>query len=65
MTIINSGEKKTCKNFNNVINTAVFEGLPGETPILKITPPPTLHIFLCIFNQVWKAMKQTFEEVKH
>ena len=63
--IINSGEKKTCKNYNNIISTAVFECLPGETPILKITHSPTLHVFLGIFNQICKAIEQIFEEIKY
>ena len=48
------GIKSQCKNFNNVKNDPLFISLPDVTPILKTTPPPSLHILLGIFNHIWK-----------
>ena len=46
--------KSQCKKFNNVKNYPLFTSLPDITPILKTTPPPSLHILLGVFNHIWK-----------
>ena len=62
----NVGRIKTkCKDFNNVQNYPLFESLPTETPILKITPPPALHIMLGIFNHIWKGIEDISEHHKN
>lgn len=48
------GIKGQCKHFNNVKNEPLFTFLPDSTPILRITPPPSLHMLLGIFNHIWK-----------
>ena len=40
-------------------NNPLFKSLPNETPILKITPPPSLHIMLGVFNHIWKGIENT------
>ena len=60
--------KNECKNFNNVQNYPLFKTLPVETPTLKITPPPALHILIGIFNHIWKGitdLSEHHEEVCH
>ena len=57
-------KKKKCKEFNNVQNYPLFESLPNETPTLKITPPPALHIMLGAFNHIWKAIENLSEHHK-
>ena len=47
------GNKKVCKQFNNIQNYPLFETLPTETPTLKITPPPALYIMIGIFSHIW------------
>lgn len=49
-------KKNKCKDFNNVKNYPLFTCLPDDTPILKITPPPSLHIMLGVFNHLWKGI---------
>ena len=53
------GKKSKCKEYNNVKNNPLFKSLPNETPILKITPPPSLHIMLGVFNHIWKGIENT------
>ena len=53
-----TGANKKCgKNFNNVKNYPLFKRLPDSTPTLKLSPPPTLHILLGIFNHIWKNIE--------
>ena len=53
-----SGSQKiTCKDFNNVKNLPLFENIRNDTHVMKLTPPPALHILLGIFNHLWKAIE--------
>ena len=56
------GDKKSCKDYNNVKNPPLLQDMPNEVPILKITPPPVLHIMLGIFNHIWKNIENLSEE---
>ena len=49
-----SGDIKTCKYYNNVKKQPLLQNISDQVPILKITPPPILHIMLGVFNHIWK-----------
>ena len=49
--------KNCCKNFNNVKNCPLFKRLPDSIPTLEVSPPPSLHILLGIFNHIWKNIE--------
>ena len=51
------GSKNTCKLFNNVLNRPLFQSMSDETPPLRLTPPPSLHIMIGIFNAIWKKWR--------
>ena len=53
--------KKRCKEYNNVKNPPLLQNIPDEVPVLKITPPPMLHILLGVFNHIWKNMENISE----
>ena len=58
---VSTGSKKTtCKNFNNEKNDPLLEKLPEITEILKISPPPSLHILLGVFNHIWNICEWLF-----
>ena len=46
----------TCQDYSSNYHL-LFECLSDETLILKITPPPALHIMLGIFNHIWKGIE--------
>ena len=54
----NSGDDKTRKYYNNVKNPPLLHKLSEKIPILKITPPPILHIMLGVFNHIWQNMEK-------
>ena len=54
--------KSKCKNFNNVKNLPILKTDSDDTLIMKLTPPPTLHILLGIFNHIWKAIEEISAE---
>ena len=56
------GDIKNCKDYRNVKNPPLLQGMPNEVPILKIIPSLVLHIMLGIFNHVWKNMENVSEE---
>ena len=58
----NSVDIMKCKNYNNVKNPPLFCNLSDQVPVLKLTPPPILHIMLGIFNHLWKNMEKKSEE---
>lgn len=53
-----------CKNYYNVLNAPLFTSLPNDTLIMQISPIPSLHILIGIFNHIWKAMENTSQECK-
>ena len=57
--------KTNGKNFNNVENFPFFASHPPETSILKITPPPELHLMAGIFNHILKGMEDIYEYHKN
>ena len=60
-----TGESKTmCKDFNNVKNLHLFKILPDDITPLKLSPPPTLHIMLGVFNHIWKNIESISEDHK-
>ena len=48
-----------------VENYPFFESHPPETPILRITPPPELHLMIGIFNHILKGMEDIYEYHKN
>ena len=54
----NGSKKKDCKNDFNVNNPTLLKSIPNETLVLSITPHPTLHILLGVFNHIWKNMEE-------
>ena len=55
------GNINKCKFYNNVKNPPLLHNIPDQVPILKINPPPVLHIMLGIFNHIWKSMENISE----
>lgn len=53
------GEKKSAKDYGNVIHIPLLKGNPDDS-ITDILPPPELHLFIGPFNTIYKAMEQEF-----
>ena len=51
-------------HYNNVKNIPLFHSLSEDTPVLRLIPPPSLHLMLSIFDHIWKAMDAKSEEHK-
>ena len=60
----NNGDIKCYKDYNNVKNPPLLHNNFDQVPILKITPPPVLHIMLGVFNHIWKNMENISEDNK-
>ena len=43
----------------------LLKNLTDETPLITISPPPSLHIILGIFNHIWRSMENISEEIKN
>lgn len=52
--------KKNSKNFNNCINSPLFEGDEGEK-IIDFIPPPEPHLMLGDYNKIYDHMLQEIE----
>ena len=55
---------KMCMHYNNVKNNPLFQSLSDVTTVLKLSPPPSLHLMLGIFKHIWKSMDAKSEENK-
>ena len=53
-----------CMHYNNVRNNSLFQSLSDITTVLKLSPPPSLHLMLGIFKNIWKSMDAKSEENK-
>ena len=58
----NSGDIKCCKDYNNVKNPPLLHSNFDQVPIIKITPPPVLHIMLGVFNHIQKNMENIYKD---
>ena len=55
---------KMCMHYNNVRNNSLFQSLSDVTTVLKLSPPPSLHLMLGIFKHIWKSMGAKSKENK-
>ena len=60
---MSSGQKRNdAKQFDNVIHPPILSHPEKETTILKLIPPPELHLLIGVVNTIYRAMIAAWPE---
>ena len=54
--------KENAKDFGNVIHLPVMDNVDPDTPVLKIIPPPELHLMLGPVNHLYDELNKVWPE---
>jgi hypothetical protein len=60
---ISGGNKNDLKKFGNCIFPPIIQSSVENAIILKIIPPPELHLMMGVVNNIYSAMNKDFPEV--